>query len=317
MNYDVFNGDADGIISLVMMRREWPLEAELVTGRKRDIALLERVKAGMGDLVTVLDISMKSNAAPLRRILDAGAVVFYADHHNAGDIPDHPNLEAHINTASEVCTAVIIDGLLKGAYRAWTVTAAFGDNFPAMAHRLAVGHNLPLASLDELGTLVNYNGYGGSVEDLLFHPAELYREMASFDTPMAFLDKKPNIFKALQDGFRADMASVSGAKILDETKSGVVIGLADSASSRRASGTYGNQLAQENPDRAHAILTAQDTDAGMGYLVSIRAPISKRAGADTLAMQFETGGGRAAAAGINHLPQASLQDFIKAFRAAF
>ena len=67
MNYDVFNGDADGIISLVMMRREWPLEAELVTGRKRDIALLERVKAGMGDLVTVLDISMKSNAAPLRR----------------------------------------------------------------------------------------------------------------------------------------------------------------------------------------------------------------------------------------------------------
>lgn len=317
MNYDVFNGDADGIISLVMLRRAQPLEAKLVTGRKRDIALLERVDAGEGDLVTVLDISMKSNDAPLRRILDAGAKVFYADHHNAGDIPDHPNLEAYINTAAEVCTAVLIDNHLKGAHRAWTIAAAFGDNFPAMAHRLAVGKNLPLAALDELGTLINYNGYGGSVEDLLFHPANLYREMTVFDTPMEFLDKKSNILKALQDGFRADMASVSAAKILDETKNGVVIGLADSAASRRASGTYGNQLAQENPDRAHAILTAQDTEDGGGYLVSIRAPISKRAGADVLAMQFETGGGRAAAAGINHLPDASLKDFIKAFRSAF
>ena len=317
MNFDVFNGDADGIISLTMLRRAKPLDAELVTGRKRDIALLERVEAGEGDSVTVLDISMKSNGAPLRRILDAGAKVFYADHHNAGDIPDHPNLEAHINTAPEVCTAVLIDQLQDGAYRAWTVAAAFGDNFPAMAHRLAVGHDLPLASLDELGTLINYNGYGGSVDDLLFHPADLYRETSSFDTPMEFLDKKSNIFKSLQDGFRADMATVSAAKVLDETQSGVVIGLADSAASRRASGTYGNQLAQENPERAHAILTAQETEAGAGYLVSIRAPLSKRTGADTLAMQFETGGGRAAAAGINHLSQEDLADFIKAFKSAF
>ena len=317
MNFDVFNGDADGIISLTMLRRAEPLEAKLVTGRKRDIALLERVEAGAGERVTVLDISMKSNAAPLRRILDAGAQVFYADHHNAGDIPEHPNLQAHINTSPEVCTAVLIDNLQDGAYRAWTVAAAFGDNFPAMAHRLAVGHNLPLASLDELGTLINYNGYGGSVDDLLFHPADLYREVSAFDTPMAFLDEKDNIFKALQQGFREDMASVSAAKVLDESEAGLVLGLDDDAASRRASGTFGNQMAQENPERAHAILTAQETEAGTGYLVSIRAPLSNRSGADKLAMQFETGGGRAAAAGINHLPQSSLADFIKAFKSAF
>jgi hypothetical protein len=317
MNYDVFNGDADGIISLTMLRRARPLDAELVTGRKRDIALLDRVDAGEGDHVTVLDVSMKTNGAALRRILEAGAKVFYADHHNAGDIPEHANLEAHINTASEVCTAVLIDNYLDGAYRAWTVAAAFGDNFPAMAHRLAVGHDLPLASLDELGMLINYNGYGGSVDDLLFHPEDLYREVSAFDTPMEFLNKKGEIFKALQQGFREDMASVSAAKVLDETSGGLVIGLPDSASSRRASGTYGNQLAQENPDRAHAILTAQDTDAGAGYLVSIRAPLSKREGADKLAMQFETGGGRPAAAGINHLPEKALGDFINAFQSAF
>ncbi len=313
MNYDVFNGDADGIISLVMLRREEPRAAELITGRKRDIGLLDRVPAGQGDNVTVLDVSMRTNASSLRKILAAGAQVFYVDHHNAGEIPDHPNLHAIINTAPEVCTAILVDKCLLGKYRAWTVCAAFGDNFSATAHRLAVGHNLPLAALDELGVLINYNGYGGTVKDLLFHPAELYAELADFDTPMQFLAQKPKIIRALQGRFKQDMAQVSTAKTIDETASGVIIGLSDTAASRRASGTYGNQLAQENPDRAHAILTAQDG----GYLVSIRAPISARTGADTLALRFDTGGGRAAAAGINHLPNSELPNFIKAFREAF
>jgi hypothetical protein len=317
MDYDVFNGDADGIISLLMLRRADPRAAELVTGRKRDIALLERITAKAGDRLTVLDISMKTNGAALREILASGAHVFYADHHNAGDIPEHENLTALINTAPEVCTAVLIDEHLGGAFRAWCVTAAFGDNFPAMAHRLAVGRNLPLAKLDELGVLVNYNGYGGSLADLIFHPAELYRELCVFDTPMEFLEKKSRIFRELQSGFKQDMASVSKAKVLESSQIGVVIGLPDSAASRRASGTYGNQLAQENPDRAHAILTRQETEAGDGYLVSIRAPLSARTGADSLALQFQTGGGRAAAAGINHLPERDLQDFIRAFRSAF
>ena len=65
MNFDVFNGDADGILSLVQLRRAEPRKAELITGRKRDIALLGRVKAGEGDHVTVLDISMRSNACLL------------------------------------------------------------------------------------------------------------------------------------------------------------------------------------------------------------------------------------------------------------
>ncbi|PUE05199.1 MAG: acetyltransferase, partial [Candidatus Sedimenticola endophacoides] len=48
MDYDVFNGDADGICALLQLRREEPREAVLVTGVKRDIALLERVDAGAG-----------------------------------------------------------------------------------------------------------------------------------------------------------------------------------------------------------------------------------------------------------------------------
>jgi len=96
-------------------------------------------------------------------------------------------------------------------------------------------------------------------------------------------------------------------------KHAMVIALPGTASSRRISGVYGNRLAQENPDRAHAILTVQDG----GFLVSIRAPLSNRTGADTLALQFETGGGRAAAAGINHLPMGDLDRFNEAFRTGF
>ncbi len=127
-NFDVFNGDADGILSLVQLRRAEPLKSTLVTGRKRDIKLLDRVEAKAGDKVTVLDISMRSNAEHLTRILNAGASVFYVDHHNAGDIPDHPKLNAVIDTSPEICTAMLIDEALDGDYRAWAVTAAFGDN---------------------------------------------------------------------------------------------------------------------------------------------------------------------------------------------
>jgi len=62
---------------------------------------------------------------------------------------------------------------------------------------------------------------------------------------------------------------------------------------------YSNQLARDNPDRAHALLSTLEDGA---YLVSVRAPLSNREGADDLCRQFPTGGGRKAAAGINHLP---------------
>ena len=130
---------------------------------------------------------------------------------------------------------------------------------------------------------------------------------------MDFLNENKAVFGALESGYEADLAYARKAKVLDATDRGHIITLADSAGSRRISGVFGNQLAQDNPQRAHAVLTAQEG----GYLVSIRAPLAKRVGADTLALQFETGGGRAAAAGINHLQDADVDRFIQAFRAAF
>jgi hypothetical protein len=72
---------------------------------------------------------------------------------------------------------------------------------------------------------------------------------------------------------------------------------------------YSNLLANQNPQRAHAILTSTSEQA---YQVSVRAALQHKQGADVFCSQFATGGGRAAAAGINHLPKEQLAAFIAA-----
>ena len=89
MHYDVFNGDADGIIALLQLRLAEPKTSTLVTGVKRDIKLLKPLKCRTSDSLTVLDISMEKNKASLEAILAVGAQVLYVDHHKSGDIPQN------------------------------------------------------------------------------------------------------------------------------------------------------------------------------------------------------------------------------------
>lgn len=98
-NYDIFNGDADGICALLQLRLAEPRDAQLVTGVKRDINLLSQVQAEQGDRLTVLDISLDKNRDDLRRVLKAGAEVFYVDHHFAGEVPASASLKSMINEA--------------------------------------------------------------------------------------------------------------------------------------------------------------------------------------------------------------------------
>jgi hypothetical protein len=49
------------------------------------------------------------------------------------------------------------------------------------------------------------------------------------------------------------------------------------------------------------------------YVVSVRAPLHNKNGADVLCQQFATGGGRKAAAGINVLPEEQITQFVEAF----
>ncbi|MGB3721917.1 MAG: DHH family phosphoesterase, partial [Pacificimonas sp.] len=198
----------------------------------------------------------------------------------------------------------------------WAIVAAFGDGLPSIGRERAKDAGLDAdstARLEQLGTLVNYNAYGETPDDLHLHPATLYRELCPYSTPQAFLDARADLIGMLDTAYRDDMAAARAADVIDDREAGRIVLLPDSACSRRVSGVFGNALAQEAKDRAHAVLTRK---AG-GYMVSVRAPVSRRSGADTLCLGFEGGGGRAGAAGINMLPNAELPRFIETFRKAF
>lgn len=315
-SYDVFNGDADGICALQQLRLAEPREAELVTGLKREIDLLRRLEPAAGDVITVLDVSLDSNRDALVAALDAGARVFYADHHYAGEIPVHAALEAHIDTAGDTCTSLIVNRVLDGAAARWAVVGAFGDNFDAPARALGKSLGLDGDTLDRLqrlGICLNYNGYGFDLDDLLFHPADLYRRVAPFADPLEFATSDDG-YAELRAQYDDDLASASGARADSESETGAVYLLPNEAWARRIVGVMGNDLAKRDPDRAHALLV----DMGDGHhRVSVRAPYNRKYGADELCRRFPSGGGRKAAAGINRLSADALPEFIKSFNRQF
>lgn len=309
---DVFNGDADGICALVQLRLAEPRNSELVTGIKRDINLLKKVQADVGDKLTVLDISMEKNAADLRRLLEAGAEVFYADHHQPGEIPQHAGLSAHIDMAATTCTSLIIDKYLDGQFHQWAITAAYGDNLTAVAEQLADEAGMTFEQREEvksLGVYLNYNGYGANIDDLIFHPAELFKQCVAYASPFDFIHENRAAYEKLSTGYNDDMRAGLTIAPKYQTEKLAVICLPDEKWARRVSGVLGNELANQFPDRAHAIMSVKDADH---YLVSLRAPNSNRSGADEIAGQFPTGGGRKAAAGINALPMQQLYKLIEA-----
>lgn len=316
-HFDAFNGDADGICALIQLRRAEPKESVLVTGVKRDINLLKRVDAQAGETVTALDVALEKNSGDVQRILDAGASIYYVDHHNPGEIPTHSALETHINTAPDTCTSLIVDRLLGGKYRAWAITAAFGDNLTDVAQNLAEQSGFSKAQvgvLKKLGVCINYNGYGASLDDLFCHPAELYQLMDAFDTPFEFIDALPEVFETLSRGYESDMTRAKALVPIRDMGVTATFMLPNEQWARRVSGVYGNDLANQSPSRAHAIITEKADDT---YQVSVRAPLTNKTGADELVKQFPTGGGRKGAAGINALPKEQLDAFIRAFEARY
>lgn len=316
-HYDVFNGDADGLCALQQLRLQHPIDdAVLITGVKRDISLLKRVDAQVGDTVTVLDISLDKNREPLQALLEREINVEYFDHHFAGDIPKHPLLTTHIDTSPETCTSLLVDASLNGAHRLWAVAGAFGDNFHDAARQCAKPLNLSNDQLDllcELGTCLNYNGYGQDLDDLFFPPAQLAKLMRPYADPFSFIDNEP-AYRTLRDGYNSDMASAENLAAEYATNKVALFILPDEPWARRVSGVYGNLLARNYPERAHAILTRLENNA---FRVSVRAPLSTKQGADVLCLQFPSGGGRQAAAGINELPADKYDHFVARFGEIF
>jgi len=313
--YDVFNGDADGVCAMHQLRLAEPRESIRVTGVKRDIELLSRVEAARGDEITVFDVSLEVNREALERALDVGARVRWFDHHFAGAIPQRPGFRAHIDGSPDTCTSLIVDRFLNGKYRAWAVVAAFGDNLRESAWRAAEPlemNEMQMLTLRTLGECLNYNAYGESIDDLHYPPDELYETLRYYENPLDFAVAEP-VYEVLRTALSDDLVRAAEIAPLLMRESAAAFLLPDAAWSRRISGLFSNQLTYGFPMRAHAVLTVRPG----GYLVSVRTPASVPVGADTLCRQFDSGGGRARAAGIQLLPENELARFLSAFERAF
>lgn len=311
----VFNGDADGLCALQQLRLSAGREGSLLTGVKRDIALLERVQAQPGDECIVLDVSLDVNRAPLLALLEAGVHVRYFDHHFAGEIPAHPRLESHIDTAPNVCTSLLVDLALGGRARSWAIAAAFGDSLKEEAQKLAERSGLGAEQtrlLEELGVRLNYNAYGEALSDLHAAPALLAEQMIEFPDPLEFA-RSSELYAKLAVGYLSDMAEARRLEPARQVPGAVQFLMPDAPWARRAIGTLANDLARAHPGSAVAIVSPNST----GYVVSVRVPRDAKTAADTFCRRFPTGGGRRTAGGVNHLPAAELEAFVSAFEAEF
>jgi hypothetical protein len=306
MDFDVFNGDADGICGILQLRLHKPRKSTLITGVKRDVQLLEQVNSARN--ITVVDIAMSANTEPLQRLLEAGSRIEWFDHHFAGNIPEHGNLTPHIDTSPEVCSSVIIDKVLRGTFRPWAVVAAFGDNLIATAKALAKSLGLTASiqdSYQELGQCINYNAYGNTLNDLTVNPADLLSELEAAKTPLQFLQEF-DTFPKIKHQMKDDLTRAESLTIENTSKRVRTVLLPDAAWSRRVLGTYANTLSQSHPDHAHVLLSK----TGGSYVASLRAPINEPFGAHEVARLFTTGGGREASAGVNALAEDDISKLL-------
>ena len=318
---DVFNGDADGIFALIQLRKAHPATGEhhLVTGVKRDINLLSKIDKHLAQdaQINALDISFDKNFKDVERLLADAASVFYCDHHKADKLFEHDKLEAIVDTSAFVCTGLLINNNLEKVnsslgkeHRLWAVAALFGDGLDKVAYQLASEcelSNEEVEKVKELGVLVNYNGYGSAIEDLHFHPAELYKLLVEYESPLAVIKDQSSPYHKLASCYAEDLSNALACTPFQNSTEIFAVQLPNEAWSKRISGTYGNRLSKENPDKA--VVIATDNPDGT-LTISLRAPKSKPHGASTICSRHPSGGGRESAAGVNALEVEQLEDFV-------
>lgn len=311
-NYLVYNGDADGICAAHQYYLSNPESFQSVTGVKRDISLLKKVLPISGIHVLVFDIAVEKNLQQLKELLEMGAKVQWFDHHISEEIPSSPNLSIHIQTDSDTNTSKIVSEYLQ-VPSLWAVVGLFGDNMSESAVEMSQQFSITqdeLALLKEAGELINYNGYGGSLDDLHFPPDEILKAIQPYANPLDFIEES-TVFKDLRLGMEEDTALALKAEEIEE---GVFL-FPDVKWARRVIGVFANRKAKEYPDRAHAVL--MENAQRDCYVVSIRSPLNGEYNAAEFCKKFPTGGGRVKAAGINELPKDEMSYFMEQYKAFF
>ena len=282
MRWYAYNGDADGICSMVQWGLVYGIEGQRVTGVKRDIELLERVNPNPNDEIIVMDISLARNHARAVELSTQGFDITWFDHHLAGDPIDA--IATHIDTSSDVCTARIVEKYL-GVESDWAQVALHGDGLSPHSSK---------PEFKELGELLNYNGYGADLSDLHFHPDDLLLLCLQAKTPQNFMDTQA--FMTLKNGFESDLSHAQNVSITD----GYYL-LPNEAWARRVVGVMAHRI-NESGDGPHVIAI----DKGETLQVSIRGS----EGIGELCKMFG-GGGRATAGGIDALPKSEITALMK------
>ena len=197
-------------------------------------------------------------------------------------------------------------------YRGEVPPVDYRGNLLERASRLANDFHCSVVdarALEQLGYLLNYNAYGETVADLHLHPADLYRSLHRFESPLDFLASAPE-YKVLAEGFAADQQYLKELTPCFQTPSVTVYVLPDAAWARRLSGTLANQLVRSDPDHSFAVLTPCTDGA---YTVSVRMAAGSSVRADIFCGRYPGGGGRHIAGGIENLPASEVGNFIDAF----
>jgi hypothetical protein len=133
--------------------------------------------------------------------------------------------------------------------------------------------------------------------------------MRPYADPFEFIANS-SAFDRLAAGFDNDIRKAAPIPPLQAGRPPRAYLLPDEAWARRVAGIFANKLANDNPMRAHTVLTSNRCG---DYTVSERAPIADPQSADTLCLKFESGGGHRAAAGIGRLPTDARDGFLAMF----
>jgi hypothetical protein len=314
MDFDIFNGDADGIFSLHQYRLHRPTDkTSLITGVKRDVCLLSQIETISNASLAVFDISLDSNRASLLKLLSQHNKITYFDHHYAGTTIQSSALITHIDHNPDICTSLIVNEVLHGRYDLWAICGAFGDNLHHPAMQIARTYSLSKQQtnrLQQLGELFNYNSYGSAISDLHFHPGVLYEAIRPYKDPFEYLENSHHI-DDLHLAYQEDISLALKQKKMKMFGRNRVYHLPALPWARRVAGVFSNLKAREDTTLAHAIITENPDET---FRISVRAPLEHPFGADTLCNNYPNGGGRAAAAGINSLPRNMLDGFLDKFQ---
>lgn len=315
MIIDCFNGDADGILSLIILRHIKPINSnnqKLITGVKRDIKLCKKIVTEnyKNSEISILDLSFDKNFKELKQIIDNTKSIFYIDHHKADKLFYHDKLTTVIDESPDVCTATLIYKYFKAENQVnWAIAAAFGDNMYETALRLANRNHLSyqhIKQLQELGTLVNYNSYGTVIDELIYHPAELYKHLIEYDQPSDVIKDKSSAFYKLKKYYQKDISYCSKIK-LQFIENTCIVNLPNKTWAHRVSGTLGNKLSYSYKEKAILIITQIDIN---NVVINLRAPKQNPYGAGYICSKFEVGGGRESAAGINKLTNTKINKLV-------